>query len=205
MTDPASLVIVMHWHDWLALFGQYMLLSLLSISGAITTVPDMHRYLVDQHHWLTATQLNSSVAIAQAAPGPNVLFVALMGWNVGLNAGGGVGGGPQAWLLGLLGLATTMVGIMLPSTTLTYIATRWAHRNRTRREVRAFKQGMAPVVVGLLIATGWILSNTNHVGDAPAWHVWAVTGVAGVIVWRTRIHLLWLLGAGAALGALGFV
>ncbi|RZI90535.1 MAG: chromate transporter [Variovorax sp.] len=199
------MTITLHWHDWLALLGQYMLLSMLSISGAITTVPDMYRYLVDQRQWLTAAQLNSSVAIAQAAPGPNVLFVALMGWNVGLNAGGGIEAGVHAWLLGFLGMAVTMVGIMLPSTTLTYFATRWGHRNRTLREVRAFKQGMAPVVVGLLIATGWVLANSNHAGTAPAWHVWLITGVAALIVWRTRIHLLWLLGAGAALGAMGFV
>ena len=199
------MTIVMHWQDWLALFGQYLLLSLLSVSGAITTVPDMHRYLVDQKGWLTDAQLNSSVAIAQAAPGPNVLFVALMGWNVGLNAGGGIGAGPQAWGLGLLGLTITMVGIMLPSTTLTYLATRWGHRNRERRGVRAFKQGMAPVVVGLLIATGWVLANSNHSGAAPRWHLWLLTAVAALLVWRTRIHLLWLLGAGALLGALGLV
>ncbi|MDQ8015410.1 MAG: chromate transporter [Bordetella sp.] len=199
------MTISMHWHDWLALLAQYMLLSLMSISGAITTVPDMHRYLVDQKQWLTAAQLNSSVAIAQAAPGPNVLFVGLMGWNVGLNASGGIGAGPHAWAMGLLGLAVTMVGIMLPSTALTYFATRWAHRNRTRREVRAFKQGMAPVVVGLLVATGWVLSNSNQSPGRPAWHVWLLTAVAGLIVWRTRIHLLWLLGGGALLGVLGFV
>lgn len=145
------------------------------------------------------------MAIAQAAPGPNVLFVALMGWNVGLNAGGGIGAGPGAWLLGLFGLMVTMLGIMLPSTTLTYLATRWGHRNRDRRGVRAFKQGMAPVVVGLLIATGWVLAAGNHAGDAPAWHLWLLTAVAALIVWRTRIHLLWLLGAGALLGAVGFV
>lgn len=199
------MTIVMHWQDWLSLFAQYLMLSLLSISGAITTVPDMHRYLVSDHGWLTDAQFSSSVAIAQAAPGPNVLFVALMGWNVGLNAGGGIGAGPQAWLLGLLGLALTMLGIMLPSTTLTYFATRWGHRNRNRRGVRAFKQGMAPIVIGLLVATGWVLAAGNHAGNAPAWHLWLLTGVAALIVWRTRIHLLWLLGAGALLGALGFV
>lgn len=199
------MTIAMHWQDWLGLFGQYLLLSLLSVSGAITTVPDMHRYLVDQKGWLTDAQLNSSVAIAQAAPGPNVLFVALMGWNVGLNAGGGIGAGARAWGLGLLGLTITMVGIMLPSTTLTYLATRWGHRNRERREVRAFKQGMAPVVVGLLISTGWVLANSNHSGAAPRWHLWLVAAVAAFFVWRTRVHLLWLLGAGALLGALGFV
>ena len=199
------MTIVMHWQDWLALFAQYLMLSLLSISGAITTVPDMHRFLVSDHRWLTDAQFSSSVAIAQAAPGPNVLFVALMGWNVGLNAGGGIGAGVQAWLLGLLGLTITMVGIMLPSTTLTWFATRWGHRNRTRRGVRAFKQGMAPIVIGLLVATGWVLAGGNHAGNAPAWHLWLLSGVATFIVWRTRIHLLWLLGAGAALGAAGFV
>ncbi len=199
------MTIVMHWHDWVALFAQYMMLSLLSVSGAITTVPDMHRYLVDQHHWLTEAQFTSSVAIAQAAPGPNVLFVGLMGWNVGLNAGGGIGAGPQAWLLGLLGLAVTMLGILLPSTTLTYFATRWGHRNRERREVRAFKQGMAPVVVGLLIATGWVLAAGNVATDVPAWRLWLLSGTAAFIVWRTRVHLLWLLGAGALLGAFGLV
>jgi chromate transporter len=199
------MTIMMHWQDWLALFGQYMMLSLLSISGAITTVPDMNRYLVGQHGWRTNAQFTSSIAIAQAAPGPNVLFVALLGWNVGLNAAGGIGAGPQAWLLGLFGLAVMMIGIMLPSTTLTYVATRWAHRNRTRRGVRAFKQGMAPIVVGLLVATGWVLAIGNRAGGTPPWHLWLLTGVAAFIVWRTRIHLLWLLGAGALLGVIGFV
>ena len=197
--------ITMHGSDWLALFTQYMFLSLLSISGAITTVPDMQRFLVAQHGWLTDAQFSSSIAIAQAAPGPNVLFVALMGWNVGLNAGGGVAAGMSAWPMGLFGLAVTMVGIMLPSTTLTYFATRWGHRNRDRRGVRAFKQGMAPIVIGLLIATGWVLATGNHGTDAPAWHLWLLTAAAAFIVWRTRLHLLWLLGAGALLGALGIV
>ena len=200
-----AIQITMAWPDWLALLLQFMLLSMMSVSGAITAVPDMHRYLVVQQGWLSDAQFSSSVAIAQAAPGPNVLFVALMGWNVGLNAGGGLAGGPHAWALGLLGLGITMVGIMLPSTTLSWYATRWLHRNAQRRGVRAFKQGMAPVVVGLLVATGLILANGNQRPDSPAWHLWLVAGVAGLVVWRTKIHLLWLLGAGALLGALGFV
>jgi chromate transporter len=64
---------------------------------------------------------------------------------------------------------------------------------------------MAPVVVGLLIATGWVLAAGNRAPDTPPWHLWLVAGAAALVVWRTRIHLLWLLGAGAALGAAGFV
>ena len=182
--------------DWLSLFLQYMLLSLLSVGGAITTTPDMHRYLVERQAWLTDPQFSASIAIAQAAPGPNVLFVALMGWNVGLNAGG-TG-------TALMGMALSMLGILVPSTTLTYLATRWGHENRERREVRAFKQGMAPVVIALLIATGWILATGNGY-ELRHWPLWAVTITSALIVWKTRTHLLWLLGAGALLGWFGLV
>ena len=199
-----AMQITMHWTDWLALLLQFMLLSMMSVSGAITAVPDMHRYLVVQHGWLSDAQFSSSVAIAQAAPGPNVLFVALMGWNVGLNAGGGLVGGPHAWALGLLGLGITMAGIMLPSTTLAWFATRWAHRNRQRRSVRAFKQGMAPVVIGLLMAATWVLGRGQGQPATDAL-LWLLAAVVAVLVWRTRLHLLWLLAAGALLGALGWV
>ena len=190
--------------DWLALFGHFLSLSLLAVGGAITTAPDMHRYLVDQRHWLTDPQFTSSIAIAQAAPGPNVLFVGLMGWNVGLNAGGGSGAGWHAYALGLLGLMVAMVGIQLPSGVLTYTATRWAHQHRELRAVRAFKAGMAPIVVALLIATGWLLTAAQN-QPARDWPLWALTAVSALIVWRTKVHLLWLIGAGAVLGMLGLV
>ncbi|MBA2674058.1 chromate transporter [Ramlibacter sp.] len=188
--------IALGWADWLSLFAHFLALSLLAVGGAITTAPDMHRYLVDEKHWLTDPQFSASIAIAQAAPGPNVLFIALLGWNVGLNAGG-IG-------TALLGMAVTMIGIMLPSTTLTYLAARWGHANRELRAVRAFKQGLAPIVIGLLVATGWILATGSGYG-LQHWPVWAIAIATALIVWRTRVHLLWLLGAGALLGAWGWV
>ncbi|MCX7219156.1 MAG: chromate transporter [Burkholderiales bacterium] len=186
----------LQWQDWLNLLMHYMMLSLLSIGGAISTLPDMHRYLVDQQHWLTDAQFNSSVAIAQAAPGPNVLFVALMGWNVGLNTG-------SIWA-GLLGVLATMGGILIPSTTLTFVAARWGHQNRELRAVRAFKLGMAPIVIGLLLATGWIMASA-HQTLIQDWPIWLLTASCAVLVWRTKMHLLWLLAAGATLGWFGWI
>lgn len=189
MTAPLHLLLAPA--DWLDLFAHYLLLSLMSIGGAISTTAEMHRYLVEQHHWLTQSQFNTSIAIAQAAPGPNVLFVALMGWNVGLNAG--------SVTAALLGVLVTMTGIMLPSTTLTYFATQWGHRNRDVRAVRAFKQGMAPIVIALLVATGWILAGAEG-PVTTEWRLWLLSIVSGLIIWQTRVHLLWLLAAGALLG-----
>lgn len=190
--------------DWLALLTHFLSLSLLAIGGAIATAPDMQRYLVDQQHWLSDSQFSSSIALAQAAPGPNVLFIALLGWNVGVNAGGGMAAGWAAWGYGLLGVSMAMTGILLPSTTLTFAATRWAHQNRELRAVRAFKQGLAPIVVALLIATGWVLTS-SHGRLVDNWPLWLVTALSALIVWRTRVHLLWLLGAGALVGWLGWV
>ena len=190
--------------DWLALFTHFASLSLLAVGGAITTVPDMHRYLVTEQSWLSESQFTASVAMAQAAPGPNVLFVALMGWNVGINAAGGLGAGPHVWAYALAGGAVSMLGILLPSTTLTFLAARWGHQNRERRSVRAFKTGMAPIVVALLIATGWVLATS--LGKTLAdWHIWLVSFTAAMVVWRTKIHLLWLLGTGGLLGWLGWL
>lgn len=193
---PEALSLSLQWGDWLDLFTHYLSLSLLAVGGAISTVPEMHRYLVDQQHWLTEAQFSSSVAIAQAAPGPNVLFVALMGWNVGINAGG--------MLSGLFGALVPMVGILLPSTTLSYLAARWGHKNRELRAVRAFKLGMAPIVISLLIATGWILSSA-HSNPREDWRVWLLTVATTLIIWRSKLHLLWLLAGGALLGWFGVV
>ena len=182
--------------DWIGLFTHFFSLSLLAVGGAISTVSDMHRHLVDERRWLTDEQFSASVAIAQAAPGPNILFVALLGWNVGLHAAGIPGA--------FAGLALAMIGILLPSTVLTCLAAQWGYRNRELRAVRAFKQGMTPIVLGLLVATGWILATGRRYDLAQA-PLWALSLAATWIVWRTRTHLLWLLGAGALLGGWGLV
>jgi len=195
----STIHITLAWHDWLNLFGHYLLLSLMSLGGAISTTSEMHRFLVEQHGWLTQAQFNDSIALAQAAPGPNVLFVALMGWKVGMNAG--------STAAALLGVLVTMTGILLPSTIFTYQVAQWGHRNRELRAVRAFKQGMAPVVIALLLSTAWILANSAGGSGAlwQQWPLWLVTLTSCLVIWRTKLHLLWVLGAGALLGALGYV
>jgi chromate transporter len=190
--------------DWFSLLTHFLSLSLLAVGGAVSTLPEMHRTLVDEQHWLLDSQFSSSVALAQAAPGPNVLFVALLGWNVGLNASAAVAGSGLAWGYGLAGMLLAMLGVLMPSTTLTLLASRWAHRNRELRGVRAFKQGMAPVVVALLLSTGWIMC-VNLGKTSASWPLWVVSIVSALVVWRTKLHLLWLLCAGALLGWFGLL
>ena len=167
------------------LFGHGLLLSLLSIGGAITVAPEMQRWLVTEQHWLSDTEFASSIAVAQAAPGPNALFTALVGYHVA----------------GLAGAAALLIGILLPSSVLALGISRWGHTRADWRSVRAFKAGMAPITLALIAATGWLLATPPGVGPAAL----ALTLAAALLAWRTRLHLLWLIGAGALLGALGLV
>ena len=169
--------------EWIQLLTHFLLLSILAIGGGIVVAPDMHRVLVSEMGLLDDAQFNASIAIAQAAPGPNVLFVAVMGYQAA----------------GLLGAATTLIGIMLPSSMLSLAASRWGHARSDWRAVQAFKVGMAPITIALLLATGWILN-----AQAPTVGSIALAVAAAGLVWRTRIHLLWLIAAGGVVGALGW-
>ncbi|HET8871104.1 MAG TPA: chromate transporter [Aquabacterium sp.] len=169
---------------WWTLFKHFFALSLLSIGGAITLVPDMHRRLVLTDHLLSDADFTASIALAQAAPGPNVLFVALMGW----------------YSCGLMGATASLLGVMIPSTTLALAASRWVSTRKHWVGVHAFQEGMTPVTVGLLLATGWLLMPSVQNPKALA-----VSALVALLVWRTKIRLIWLVLGGAFLGGLGII
>ena len=178
----------LHASDVLPLFGHFLLLSLISIGGAIATASDMQRYVVLEHGWITDGQFTASVAIAQAAPGPNVLFAAVVGYNVG----------------GLAGVLATMVGMLLPSTTLALAVTRWGRARRDTRGVAAFVNGLAPLSVGLVVSSGWVLAEPARTAALRGhWGGIALALATVVVMLRTRISPIWLVAAGAVVGALG--
>lgn len=158
----------------------FLSLSLLAVGGAITVAPEMHRFVVGRNGWLTDEQFTASIALAQSSPGPNVLFVTLLGWNAG----------------GWAGALAATVGIMLPSSTLSLWIHRWAQRRRELPLVRAFRAGMVPITIGLLLATGWILAAPN--ATEPVLVALTLGTVAAVVF--TRVNPLWLIAAGALAG-----
>ena len=103
--------------DALDLFLRFAALSLLAVGGALGTAPEMRRFLVDERHWISGVQFTDSIAIAQAAPGPNILFVTLLGWQAG----------------GALGAFAATAGLMLPSSVVTWSAWRWKRASEVVR------------------------------------------------------------------------
>jgi chromate transporter len=65
----------------------FSVLSLIAVGGAITVLPEMHRSVVEVHGWMSGAQFAELFALAQAAPGPNILVVSLIGWKVAGMAG----------------------------------------------------------------------------------------------------------------------
>lgn len=166
-----------------SVFGHFLVLSLLAIGGAIATAPEMHRVTVEQHSWLSDAQFSASIALAQAAPGPNVLFVAVVGYHIA----------------GLQGAAVAMAGMLLPSTLLAVLVGRLGARNADRIGVRAAVAGLAPITVGLVLASAWVL--IEPLGSHPGALV--LVGLGAAVALKTKLSPLWPIGVGAMAGAFG--
>jgi chromate transporter len=164
---------------------QFLVLSLLSIGGANAIIPDMHLRFVEVERWLTDADFSQMFALSQAAPGPNVLIVALIGWKVA----------------GIAGALVAMFAMCGPSSILAYQVARAWERFRTHPLRIAIQHGLAPVTVGLILSSGYVLTRTTD----HSWQAYAITATTLALAMTTRLHPLWMLAAAALLGALGLV
>jgi chromate transporter len=155
-------------------------ISLVSVGGGIAVLPEMHRLVVEVHGWMSDADFARRFALAQAAPGPNVLVVGLFGWHVG----------------GLAGMLTAAMAMLLPTSFMAFGFSRLRARLAGRFWLRVVERGLVPVAVGLIGASGLILAQGTATGWLPA----AVTAGSALFVWRTDFSPLWVLGAGAVIG-----
>ena len=164
---------------------QFLTLSLLSIGGANAIIPEMHLRAVDIEHWMTDADFSQMFALSQAAPGPNVLVVALIGWKAA----------------GVTGALVSMLSMCGPSSIMTYQVARVWDRFRHAPLRIAIERGLAPITVGLILSSGYVLTRaTDH-----DWPAYAVTGATLLFAMSRRAHPLWMLAAAAVLGAFGLV
>lgn len=161
------------------------LLSLVAVGGVNSIVPELYRQTVEVSGVLTAQQFADLFAIGQAAPGPNVLFVTLIGWQIA---------GPAGALL-------TTAALCVPTCTIAYFVTRVWDRFKDAPWRIAIQAGAVPVVIGFVAASALLIAQAAGV-SAVAFVIIAAT--AAVALWG-RIHPLWALAAAAALGVAGFV
>lgn len=161
------------------------MVSLLAIGGVNSILPDIQRYVVEANHWLSAKQFADSFALAQAAPGPNVMFLALIGWQ----------------LAGLAGAVTATLAMIVPPFLLTLGAASLHAQNPDAPLGRAIRDGLGPMVIGLTLASGWVLARSAD----QDWRGSMLTLLTVALMLRTKLNPLWLIAAGALAGVTGIV
>jgi len=159
----------------------FALLGLLTFGGVSSVMPEMQRYIVDVKGWTTATDFMQLFAVAQAAPGPNVLITSLIGYRVA----------------GFAGSLVALFAMCLPAAALAWgVSSLWERfRHSPWRSV--IQRALAPLVVGLIFAGGYIIA-TPH---SPDWRLWLIALATAAGMLATRLNPLWLLAGGAVLGA----
>jgi len=161
------------------LFGK---LSLLAVGGVNSTLPAIEREVVEGRHWMSAQAFAQMFAIAQSAPGPNMLVVVLVGQKVG-----GVAGGVVAAL-----------AMLLPAGMLVVVASGVWERFRAARWRRVLQAAILPITAGLVLSAAAVLAEAADT----SWVLVAVTALATWANLRTKWHPLWLLAGGTLVGLL---
>lgn len=157
-------------------------LSLLAFGGGMTILPEMQRQVVEVHQWMSAQEFSALFAMAQAAPGPNMMIVPLIGWHVA----------------GWAGLLVSSVAKFGPSSFVTLLVMGAWRRFKDKPWRRRVQSGLVPVTVGLVAASGVLIAEAS----APSWPLAAIILLATLVSMSKRIHPLWVLEGGALMGLL---
>ncbi|AHV91320.1 chromate transporter [Bordetella holmesii] len=157
-------------------------LSLLAFGGGNTILPEMQRQVVDVHHWMSAADFGALFALGQAAPGPNLMVVTLVGWHVA----------------GWMGVLVTTIAKFGPSSVIVVLALGLWERFKEKPWRAVVQAGIFPMTAGLMAASAALITYAS-VHD---WVTAAIAAGAALSATLTRVHPLWLLAAGALTGLL---
>ena len=174
-SSPASLVLAAH----------LAVLSSISFGGFPTVLPDVHNFVV-ANGWVTDREFANFFAVSQVVPGPNmILMMSFIGLKVG----------------GIAGAIASALATFGPPCAMYYASYRVWDRFRDMPWQRIVRRALAPLTIGLVIASGYVMARAGDV----AWPSVAITAAAVAVLLRTRLSPLWILIAGGAVGALGLL
>lgn len=156
-------------------------ISLMAIGGANAVVPEFHRQMVDVLSWMDAPTFARLFAIAQTAPGPNVMLASILGWHVA----------------GTPGLLVATAAILTPSSLLALAASRGLQRYSGNHAVRIATLALVPIALGLMLASGIVAAFAADAGLIG----FAITAATAVVTYRSKINPL----VPMAVGTVAFV
>jgi len=155
-------------------------LSVLAFGGGNSILPEMQHQVVTVHQWMTAEQFSSLFAMAQAAPGPNMMIVPLIGWHVA---------GPA-------GLLVTSLAKFGPSSIITVYVLKFWQRFKDHPLRARFEKALKPITVGLVLVSAWLIADASA-QNALLILIVILTAILGMF---KKVHPLWVMALGAGLG-----
>lgn len=145
-------------------------ISLMAIGGANAVVPEVHRQIVDVLAWMDAPTFARLFAIAQTAPGPNVMLASIIGWQVA----------------GIPGLLVATLAMLIPSSLLALSCGRGLRRWSDHGIVRIVTLALVPIALGLMLASGAVATAAAGAGLFG----YAITGATAVVTYRSKVNPL---------------
>jgi len=163
---------------------RFAALSLVAIGGINAILPEIHRVVVDLEGWMTSAQFADLFALANLAPGPNAMIVALVGWKVA----------------GVTGALVATIAACGPSSVACYIAWHFADRLRQSPWRMIVQRALAPIAIGLILASGYTVAR----GADRSPGAFALTLIATAMLAWTRVNPVWVLLGAGLVGLSGF-
>ena len=163
----------------------FFFLSLVSVGGASAIISEIQRVFVDTLHLITREQFLSLFAVSQASPGPNVMFVALFGWQIA----------------GFAGAITSMLAMCGPTVSLALGVEYFGNSHREKKWYCVVRSAMTPIAIGLLCSSSVVLvENSSHIFAAIL-----MAGATLIVILKFSLNPMWMIGLGALLGMTGIL
>ena len=164
---------------------QFGIMSLLALGGANAVVPEIHRQAVELRGWMDERQFADMFAISQAAPGPNVMIVTLIGFHVA----------------GFWGAVVTTLAMCGPTAVIAaYLSNTWDRFKDAPWRV-VVQAALVPISIGLVGASAIVLTGVA----VQNWFAGAIAAATAALAYWTRYNPLWLIGAAGLAGLTGLV
>jgi chromate transporter len=167
----------------LEIAAYFCVLSVFSVGGLPSVMPEMQRYVVEVKEWMSPAEFMQAFAVGQAAPGPNMLVTSLVGWH----------------LAGLSGALVALFAMCGPAAVLAWWASGLWERFKDTPWRKAIQRAIAPVVVGMILSGGVVIATPDA---TPDWRLWLIAGATAAATLLTKMNPLWFLAAGGVLGGL---
>lgn len=152
---------------WFQMAWLFFKTGLFSFGGAYASIVFLERGAVQQHHWLTSSQLLDGVALSVATPGPFMLFTTFAGFLAG----------------GIRGAIIATFFVFLPSFVFVLAGASYVEKVRNNGWIQAFLAGASAAVVGVIVVVTLDLIPSALI-DLPTIAI-ALIAFFVIVVWKT--------------------